>query len=52
MDRWAEYFQELYSRENIVTDEASESTANLPVLLELNILPSVEALSTAIDSLA
>jgi len=51
MDRWAEYFQELYSRENIATDSAVEGTVNLPVIVEHDIPPSVEELSKAIDSL-
>ena len=51
MDGWVEYFQELYSRENIVTDAAVEGTVNLPIRVELDIPLSVEELSKAIDSL-
>ncbi|KAL8561522.1 hypothetical protein ACOMHN_057216 [Nucella lapillus] len=36
MERWAEYYQELYSRETIVTDTAVENTCSLPVMEELD----------------
>ncbi|XP_076442831.1 uncharacterized protein LOC143281507 [Babylonia areolata] len=51
VDRWAEHYQELYSRENIVADAAAESITNLPVMEEIDIPPSEEELSKAIDSL-
>lgn len=41
MERWAEHFQELHSRENIVMDTVIESTANLPVMQEFDDPPSV-----------
>ena len=52
MERWAAHYHELYSRENTVTDSAVESTCTLPVLEELDIPPSLEELTKAIDSLA
>ena len=52
MERWAEHYQELYLRENTVTDSAVESTCTLPILEVLDIPPSVEELSKAIHSLA
>jgi len=52
MERWAEHYQELYSRENVVTAAAAENTASLPVMEELDAPPSVDELSKAIDSLA
>ncbi|XP_076462059.1 uncharacterized protein LOC143294568 [Babylonia areolata] len=51
VERWVERYQELYSRENIVADAAVESIPNLPVMEELDIPPSEEELSKAIDSL-
>ena len=51
MERWEEHCQELYSRENTVTDSAVKSTCTLLILEELYIPPSVEELSKAIDSL-
>ena len=50
MERWAENYQELYSRENNVTDSAVRSTHALPILGELDIPSSVEELSYAINS--
>ena len=52
MDRWAEHYQKLYLKENTVTDLAVESACALSILEELDIPPSVEELSKAIDSLA
>ena len=52
MERWAEHYQELYSRENVVTDTAVDSATPLPVMEELNVPPSVDELSKATDSLA
>ena len=52
MERWAEHYKELYLRENTVTDSAVESTCTLPILEELDVPPSVEELSKAINSLA
>ena len=52
MERWAEHCQELYSREITVTDWAVESNCTLPILEELDVHPSVEELSKAINSLA
>lgn len=50
--RWAEHYQELYSRENIVTDTAIDSTSLLPVMNKLDVPPSVNELRKAINSLA
>ncbi|XP_076461699.1 uncharacterized protein LOC143294153 [Babylonia areolata] len=50
--RWAEHYQELHSRDNIVADAAVESVINLPVMEELDILPSEDEISKVIDSLA
>ncbi|XP_060770241.1 uncharacterized protein LOC132881605 [Neoarius graeffei] len=47
MERWAEQYQELYSRENVVTDTTVEHTDPLPVMEELNVPPSVKKLSKA-----
>ena len=50
MKRWAEHYQELYSRENIVTDTAIDSTSLLPVMDKLDVPPSVDELRKAINS--
>ena len=52
MERWAEHYQELYSRENIVTDKATEGTEALPMMDELDANPTIEELEKALDSLA
>ena len=52
MERLAEHYQELCLRENTIIDSAVESTCTLPILEELDVPPSVEELSKAIDSLA
>ena len=52
MERWAEHYQELYARENTVTDTAVENTITLPVMEELDVPPSIEELRKAIDTLA
>ena len=52
MERWAEHYQELYSRETVVTDTAVENTCPLPVMEELDDPPTIEEFSKAIDSLA
>ena len=52
MERWAEHYQELYSRENIVAATAIDGIQQLDVMEELDVLPSVGELSKAIDSLA
>lgn len=51
-NRLKQYFQELYSRVNIVIDAAVENTTNLPLTAELDIPHSVEELGKSIDSLA
>lgn len=52
MKRWAEHYQQLYYRENIITDTAIGSISLLPVMNELYVLPSVVEPRRAINSLA
>ena len=52
MERWAEHYLELYSRETVVTDTAVGNSSPLPVMEELDDPPTIEELSKAIDSLA
>jgi hypothetical protein len=52
MERWAEYYQNLYSKENVVAENALNSIPNLPVTEELDAPPTEEELRKAIDSLA
>lgn len=51
MERWVEHYSELYLRDNSIADSALDAMECLPVMEELNALPTVEELSKAIDSL-
>ncbi|XP_076035995.1 uncharacterized protein LOC143021958 [Oratosquilla oratoria] len=52
MERWAEHYQELYSRENVVSTATVEKCKALPLMEELDVPPSIDELGKAIDSLA
>ena len=52
MERLVEHYSDLYSRQNVVTSAALDAIECLPTMEELNTEPTVEELSTAIDSLA
>ena len=52
MERWAEHYQELYSRQNTVTDTAVEGITPLSTMGELDIPPSINELQKAINSLS
>ncbi|XP_068738609.1 uncharacterized protein [Montipora capricornis] len=52
MERWAEHYLELYSRETVVTDTAVGNSSPLPVMEELDVPPGTEELGKAIDSQA
>ena len=52
LQRWVEHYLELYARQNIVTDTALNALPSLPVVEELDDLPTEGELSKAIDSLA
>ena len=49
---WVKYYQELYSQENIITNVAFTNIEILPIMEELDELPTAEELSKAINSLA
>ncbi|XP_051889891.1 uncharacterized protein LOC127580446, partial [Pristis pectinata] len=51
MERWAEHYSELYSRENNILDNALDTMDCLPIMEELDALPTAGELSKAIDSL-
>lgn len=44
MERWVEHYQELYSRENIVTGTAIDNKTTLTTMEELDIPPTIEEL--------
>ena len=52
MERWIEHYSELYTRGNVVSEEALNAIECLPVLEELDVDPTVDELSKALDSLA
>jgi hypothetical protein len=51
MERWAEFFGELYSDVSIVTEPALDGVQQLPLMQELDALPTVDDLKRAIDTL-
>ena len=52
MERWVEHYLELYTTRNVVSDAALNAIPDLPVLDELDVEPSMEELSKAIDCLS
>ena len=52
MERWVEYYSDLYSRENTVAPSALDAIECHPVMEEADSEPTAEELSKAIDSLA
>ena len=51
MHRWLEHYSELYSSENLVKPSALSNVERLPVMEELDAVPTEDELSKAIDSL-
>ena len=51
LDRWVEHYSELYSRENVVHQSALDAIDHLPLMPELDEVPSIEELSKEIDRL-
>ena len=52
LEIWAEHYSDLYCKENTVNPSALDAIECLPVMEELDAKPTVEELSTTIDSLA
>ena len=51
MERWAEHFQELYSRNFEISDLGIQKIQSLPIMDELDSSKTLEELSKAIDFL-
>jgi hypothetical protein len=51
MERWVEYYSELYSRENNVTNNALNAIENLPCLTKLDEKPTETELKLALEKL-
>ena len=52
MDRWVEHYLELYSTENTVSEGAINSVPVLPVLNDLDAMPTLSELEDAINALS
>ena len=52
MERWVEHYSDLYSREITVTPSALGAIKCMPIMEELDVEPTMDELSKAIDSLA
>ena len=51
MERWVEHYTNLYSRENTISDEVMDAILSLPLMEELDELPTLEEVGKAIDGL-
>jgi len=51
MERWLEHYYELYSRENKVHQSVLDAIERLPEMPELDIIPSLDERTKAIDKL-
>ena len=49
MERWVEHYSELYSRVNVVSDEALMAMESLSVMDELDSEPTLEDINQALD---
>ncbi len=52
LERWVEHYSELYATENIVSAHALDAIDDLPVIEGLDLVPTLENLSKAINSLS
>jgi hypothetical protein len=52
MERWAEHYQELFSRENVVSDKAMQNTTPISTMEEFDAPPTIDELRKAIDALS
>ena len=52
MECWVQHYSELYSRENVITEEALNTIKCLPLLEELDSDATLEELNPGLDSLA
>ncbi|XP_046983193.1 ankyrin repeat and SOCS box protein 2-like [Schistocerca americana] len=52
MEHWVEHYLELYAAENEISKDACDAIKQMPVMEELDAMPTMEELSREIDSLA
>ena len=51
MERWVEHYSELYSRMNVVSEEALMAIESLSIMDELDSEPTLEDINQALDQL-
>ena len=51
MERWVEYYSELYSKVNVVSDEVLMAMESLSIMDELDSEPTLEDINQALDQL-
>ena len=52
MERWVEHYSELYSRVNVVSDEALMAMESLSTMDELDSKPTLEDINQALEQLS
>ena len=52
MERWLEHYSELYSRVNVVSEEALMAMESLSIMFELDSEPTLEDINQALDQLS
>ena len=52
LDRWVEHYLKLYASQNEVSRSALDSITDMPIMEELDVLPTIEELDKAINALA
>ena len=52
MERWVEHYSELYSRVNVVSEEALMAMESLSIMDDLDSKPTLEDINHALDQLS
>ena len=52
MERWVEHYSELYSRVNVISEEALMAMESLSIMDELDSEPTLEDINQALDQLS
>ena len=52
MERWVEHYSELYSRVNVVSEEALMALESVSIMDELDSEPTLEDINQALDQLS
>jgi len=51
LSRWAEHLQELLNQDNLVDQSTADQLLQLPIISELDTIPSIEEISAAANNL-